>query len=151
MNQEEINEEFNLGFDNYYRGGGTNDFDQLINRPKYNNKVMTSETNIPEVKNIKLYDEAGDNIDGAMTQRTTTFKLNELDKYKLKKTLDLSQEYQAKPTIYDLEQEYGEFGQFAIWTRGQQPSEYCVFVFLGLATRNGRTVYIWAKLLEGIR
>lgn len=30
-------------------GGGTSDFDQLTNRPKYNGTAMSSETNIPEV------------------------------------------------------------------------------------------------------
>lgn len=30
-------------------GGGTNDFDQLINRPSYNNATMTGNTNIPLV------------------------------------------------------------------------------------------------------
>lgn len=30
-------------------GGGTSDFDQLSNRPKYNGTTMTHETNIPEV------------------------------------------------------------------------------------------------------
>lgn len=30
-------------------GGGTSDFDQLSNRPKYNGTAMTHETNIPEV------------------------------------------------------------------------------------------------------
>lgn len=30
-------------------GGGTSDFDQLSNRPKYNGTSMTHETNIPEV------------------------------------------------------------------------------------------------------
>lgn len=32
-------------------GGGTSDFDQLTNRPKYNGTAMTGETNIPEVIN----------------------------------------------------------------------------------------------------
>lgn len=42
--------------DNWYErkplggGGGTSDFDQLTNRPKYNGTTMSSETNIPEVK-----------------------------------------------------------------------------------------------------
>lgn len=31
-------------------GGGTSDFDQLTNRPKYNGTTMDSTTNIPEVK-----------------------------------------------------------------------------------------------------
>lgn len=31
-------------------GGGTSDFDELTNRPKYNGSTITSETNIPEVK-----------------------------------------------------------------------------------------------------
>lgn len=31
-------------------GGGTSNFNQLSNRPKYNNTTMTGETNIPEVK-----------------------------------------------------------------------------------------------------
>lgn len=30
-------------------GGGTSDFNQLENRPRYNNEIMTSTTNIPEV------------------------------------------------------------------------------------------------------
>lgn len=32
-------------------GGGTSDFEQLTNRPKYNGTVMTGDTNIPEVVN----------------------------------------------------------------------------------------------------
>ena len=47
-----INDEFNLDFDEVYNvGGGTSDFNQLTNRPKYNNQEMTGNTNIPEVKN----------------------------------------------------------------------------------------------------
>ena len=33
-------------------GGGTSDFDELSNRPKYNGTAMTGETNIPEVPNV---------------------------------------------------------------------------------------------------
>lgn len=36
-------------------GGGTSDFDQLTNRPKYNGTTMTSETNIPEVIDVNEY------------------------------------------------------------------------------------------------
>ena len=31
-------------------GGGTSNFDELTNKPKYNGSTITSETNIPEVK-----------------------------------------------------------------------------------------------------
>ena len=40
-------------------GGGTSDFDQLTNRPKYNGAPMTGETNIPESTSYT----AGDGID----------------------------------------------------------------------------------------
>lgn len=40
-------------------GGGTSDFDQLTNRPKYNGAPMTGETNIPESTTYT----AGDGID----------------------------------------------------------------------------------------
>ena len=36
-------------------GGGTSDFDQLSNRPKYNGVTMTSETDIPEVIDVNEY------------------------------------------------------------------------------------------------
>lgn len=39
-------------------GGGTSNFDQLTNRPKYNGSEMTSSTDIPEVKTYT----AGSNI-----------------------------------------------------------------------------------------
>lgn len=43
-------------------GGGTSDFDELSNRPKYNNAIMSSETNIPEV-----IDNAFTGTDGTST------------------------------------------------------------------------------------
>ena len=39
-----------LGLGKSGGGGGTSDFDELTNRPKYNGSTITSETNIPEVK-----------------------------------------------------------------------------------------------------
>ena len=39
-----------LGLGKSSGGGGTSDFDELNNRPKYNGSTITSETNIPEVK-----------------------------------------------------------------------------------------------------
>lgn len=36
-------------------GGGTSDFDQLSNRPKYNGVTMSGITNIPEVKDVNDY------------------------------------------------------------------------------------------------
>lgn len=44
------NENFNVEFGEVVNiGGGTSDFNQLSNRPKYNNATMTGDTNIPKV------------------------------------------------------------------------------------------------------
>lgn len=53
-------------------GGGTSDFDQLSNRPKYNGVTMNSETDIPEV----IAYTAGDNVtisDGEISATDTTY------------------------------------------------------------------------------
>lgn len=47
-------------------GGGTTDFDQLTNRPSYNNSTMTSATNIPKVP-TKTSDLSNDGEDGTST------------------------------------------------------------------------------------
>ena len=47
-------------------GGGTSDFDELTNRPKYNDTTMSSDTNIPKVP-AKTSDLTNDGSDGDST------------------------------------------------------------------------------------
>lgn len=51
-------------------GGGTSDFDQLTNRPKYNGTAMTSETNIPLAPTV--VQTSGDSETDVMSQNATT-------------------------------------------------------------------------------
>lgn len=62
-------EEFAVDFGEVQRvggGGGTSDFNQLTNRPKYNDQKMTGDTNIPEVP-AKTSDLTNDGADGTST------------------------------------------------------------------------------------
>lgn len=62
-------EEFAVNFGEVQRvggGGGTSDFNQLTNRPKYNDQKMTGDTNIPEVP-AKTSDLTNDGADGTST------------------------------------------------------------------------------------
>ncbi len=60
-------ENFNVEFEEVVNiGGGTSDFNELSNRPKYNNETMTGDTNIPEVP-TKTSDLTNDGADGTST------------------------------------------------------------------------------------
>ena len=54
-------------------GGGTSDFDELTNRPKYNGTAMTSETDIPLAPTISQ--TTGDSQTDVMSQNATTSML----------------------------------------------------------------------------
>lgn len=51
-------------------GGGTSDFDQLTNRPKYNGTAMTGETNIPAAPTVSQ--TTGSSTTDVMSQNATT-------------------------------------------------------------------------------
>ena len=62
------NEKFTVEFGEVTNigGGGTSDFDELTNRPKYNDTTMSSDTNIPKVP-AKTSDLTNDGSDGDST------------------------------------------------------------------------------------
>ena len=61
------NENFNVEFGEVVNiGGGTSDFNQLSNRPNYDNTTMTGATNIPKVP-TKTSDLTNDGSDGTST------------------------------------------------------------------------------------
>lgn len=57
-------------------GGGTSDFDDLTNRPKYNGTAMTSETNIPLAPTVVQTD--GISETDVMSQKATTGMIRDL-------------------------------------------------------------------------
>ena len=69
---ENINDEFILDFDDVNNVGSL-DFNDLINRPKYNGQIMTGETDIPEV----IRYTAGENVEiseeGEISSTDTTY------------------------------------------------------------------------------
>jgi len=51
-------------------GGGTSNFNQLTNRPKYNNAAMTGDTNIPLVPTVSQ--STGSSTTAVMSQKAVT-------------------------------------------------------------------------------